>query len=1405
MLSLVVTAGLTVHAETYYVSNAGNDNNDGLTTSTPWKTLAKVSSFYGFVAGDEILFNRDEVYYGRLTINNSGTSGNPITIGAYGSGAMPVISGFITVSSWTNLGNNIWESTNSVSTLPYVNIVVVNGVNTAMGRFPNTGFYTYQSYVGNTSITSSNLTGSTNWTGAELVSYSQRAGFSKAPITSQSGGTLTYTPSPLITVWDHNVPQFFIQNDPRTLDVQNEWYFNKSTKKIRIYSAGNPSNVQVANIDTLVYLNGRNYITFENISFQGSNIVSLGMTSSNYISILNCDFNFSGRDAINAPWVNASTGLDIENNTINHSNNNAIYLTQICNYATIRYNTITNSGVIPGMTNINNGIGFAIVAPGSNTLIEYNTIDSVGYSGIKFFGSNTKINNNFLRNFCLILRDGGGIYTWNGASKSVQSGIKVLNNVVVNNNVSSNLNTENYGIYIDDLSNNIEITGNTTANCGWGIELHSVFNVTVKDNTAFHNSMASILLMSDNVAGVISGHTPMDNIVIKNNIFFAKTKKQMTLWLYPLILPIIPPALVSDSNYFARPVDNGTCILTNYQPKGGTQQFATRTLSNWQSYSLVDAHSKGASKAITDTNDLRFEYNATNFSKTVSLPYNYIDVRGVNYNGSITLAPWTSAVLTRNGPATNQSPKANAGSNQTITLPANSVNLSGSGTDPDGTISAYNWTKISGPSPGTIANANAASTAVTGLVQGVYKFQLQVTDNDGAAGFDTAQVTVNSAGNSSPTANAGGDQTIDASTTTLNGSGTDQDGAIASYAWSKISGPSATIVSPGSASTVLTGLVEGMYQFQLKVTDNKGATGVDVMTLTVNSAGGLHPAVNPGNTVNGLDYSYYESDGGYSMVPDFSTLTPVKTGTSAAFDISQANRPSAFAFNFTGFIDVPSDGQYTFFTTSDDGSTLYIDNVLVANNDGLHSPAERSGNIGLQAGKHSISVGYFNQSGDSVLTVNYAGPGISKQAVPLSALFRISQLLPAVNPGNTVNGLDYSYYESDGGYSMVPDFSTLTAIKTGTSPAFDISLANRSSAFAFNFTGFIDVPSDGQYTFFTNSDDGSTLYIDNVLVANNDGLHSLSQRSGTIGLQAGKHAISVGYFNQSGSAVLTVSYAGPGISQQDVPVSSLFRISELLPAVNPANTVNGLDYDYYESDNGYSVVPDFSTLTPVKSGISSGFDISIANRSTAFALNFTGFINVPSDGQYTFFTTSDDGSNLYIDNVLVVNNDGLHESAERSGTIGLEAGKHTISVGYFEQAIDSVLSVSYVGPGISKQTIPASSLFRISGLLPAVNPANTVNGLNYDYYESGSGYSVVPDFPSLTPVKSGTSAGFDISLANRSIAFAFNFTGFINVPSDGQYTFFTTSDDGSNLYIDNLLLRIMTDSMDLSSGRGALD
>ncbi len=97
----------------------------------------------------------------------------------------------------------------------------------------------------------------------------------------------------------------------------------------------------------------------------------------------------------------------------------------------------------------------------------------------------------------------------------------------------------------------------------------------------------------------------------------------------------------------------------------------------------------------------------------------------------------------------------------------------------------------------TISNSTLATTTVNGLVEGNYQFELTVTDDKGGVGTDIVNLIVNPAPNKPPTANAGTDQTmtLPIDSITLTGSGNDSDGTIASYLWTKISGPSATILN----------------------------------------------------------------------------------------------------------------------------------------------------------------------------------------------------------------------------------------------------------------------------------------------------------------------------------------------------------------------------------------------------------------------------------------------------------------------------------------------------------------------------------------------------------------------------------------------------------------------------------
>jgi len=192
-------------------------------------------------------------------------------------------------------------------------------------------------------------------------------------------------------------------------------------------------------------------------------------------------------------------------------------------------------------------------------------------------------------------------------------------------------------------------------------------------------------------------------------------------------------------------------------------------------------------------------------------------------------------------PPSSTPPVANAGTDQTITLPTNSAGLTGSGWSQNGSITAYNWTQVSGPNTATMSNAWGAYNSVSNLVAGTYAFRCKVTDNAGATSTDDVNVTVNGSAPVStvlPVAAAGPDQTITSNQAFLAGSGSyvPNGGTITGYAWSQVSGPNQATISIVSASNVQTSnLVAGTYVFRLKVT-SAGGSSTDDVNVTVGAA-----------------------------------------------------------------------------------------------------------------------------------------------------------------------------------------------------------------------------------------------------------------------------------------------------------------------------------------------------------------------------------------------------------------------------------------------------------------------------------------------------------------------------------------------------------------------------------------
>lgn len=134
----------------------------------------------------------------------------------------------------------------------------------------------------------------------------------------------------------------------------------------------------------------------------------------------------------------------------------------------------------------------------------------------------------------------------------------------------------------------------------------------------------------------------------------------------------------------------------------------------------------------------------------------------------------------------------------------------------------------------------------------------------------------------------------------------------------------------------------------------------------------------------------------------------------------------------------------------------------------------------------------------------------------------------------------------------------------------------------------------------------------------------------------------------------------------------------------------GLLYAYYEA--AFQNTGGFKAQTPVSTGTIEGFSLTPRKRDTDFGIKYRGQITVPATGLYTFGTTSDDGTSLVIDGQTVIGSNGPHGATPASGKIALAAGSHPFTLFYFQDGGDYSLQVTWQGPGIPAQAVPASAL-----------------------------------------------------------------------------------------------------------------
>jgi len=187
----------------------------------------------------------------------------------------------------------------------------------------------------------------------------------------------------------------------------------------------------------------------------------------------------------------------------------------------------------------------------------------------------------------------------------------------------------------------------------------------------------------------------------------------------------------------------------------------------------------------------------------------------------------------------------------------------------------------------------------------------------------------------------------------------------------------------------------GTDTFAYTATDPASNTDPALVTITVEPLSNYRAPENPTGTVGGLRATYYAAPG-LTNLPDFSLLTPASTQV-----VPQVNYPSAVgvfagsgletdvAATFVGFVTVPATAHYSFFTSSDDGSKLFIGTTQVVSNDGVHVMTEAAGTIGLRTGTHAIRIEFFQATDTAGLIVSFAGGGLLKDIILATAFVNV--------------------------------------------------------------------------------------------------------------------------------------------------------------------------------------------------------------------------------------------------------------------------------------------------------------------------------------------------------------------------------------------------------------------------------
>ncbi len=528
-----------------------------------------------------------------------------------------------------------------------------------------------------------------------------------------------------------------------------------------------------------------------------------------------------------------------------------------------------------------------------------------------------------------------------------------------------------------------------------------------------------------------------------------------------------------------------------------------------------------------------------------------------------------------------------------------------------------------------------------------------------------------------------------------------------------LSGSGSLTVS--GASTVLTLSVNNTYTGSTTISQgavNAGGTGLGTGLVTVSAGATLTATGGAGVTSRYFNVTPSNSS---NVNPKFAALTTLQThlngqalaaitnATTLNFGTTGSSFPSPYnsgATNFEAYysakLTIASTATYTFNTSSDDGSMLFVDGTVVVSNNFFQGVVTRTGSISLTAGVHDLVVAFYQGTGTYGLNAQISGAGnvtmvdiTTANASVAPAHLEVASLAGAgsvvLTNGDLVVGRDNTSTTFSGvisGGNGVTKLGTGTLTLTGTNT---ITGSSRISA------GTLQIGAGGTAGTF-----GSGAVINNATLtfARSDAVTASNVISG------------VGAVVMNGSGTLTLNgtstYTGTTtISQGTLQASGCALGTGAVTVATGATLAvtggNGLSARYF---NVTATGSNFASLPALQTHLS-GQTMALANVATnmnfgssgtsfpspynsgspVFEAIYSGRLTIGTAGTYTFNTGSDDGSVLFVDGAVVVNNNFSQSFTTRTGSLALTTGAHDFAVAFYNGGGGYGLNAQISGAG----------------------------------------------------------------------------------------------------------------------------